>query len=99
MSKTKIGIGTASLLFDFLGLVWCISYKSFCIGDIMLNSFGLRAWSNGNNGSHLTIIYSLIFFIPALVLGIKYREHFGAKAGKTLSLCVIPIGMALFFTL
>jgi len=94
----KIGIGTVSLLLDFFGLAWCVRYKNaFCLGDTVLNHIGLKAWSNGNSGSHLAIIYSLIFFIPALVLSIKYKEHFGTKAGKTTSLCIIPIGIALFF--
>ena len=97
MFKKKIGIGTASLLLDFIGLAWCVSYNGFCIGDAVLNSIGLKAWSNGNSGNHLTIIYSLIFFVPALVLSLKFKEHFGTKAGKIVSLCVIPIAIALFF--
>jgi len=97
MFKKKFGIGTASLLFSFFGFVWCISYNGFCLGDTLLNYIGLKAWSNGNRGNHLAIIYSLIFFIPALVLSIKYKEHFGTKAGKIVSLCIIPIGIALFF--
>ena len=82
MFRKKIGIGTASLLLDLFGLAWCVSYNAFCLGDTILNHIGLKAWSNGKSGSHLAIIYSLIFFVPALVLSIKYEEHFGTKAGK-----------------
>ena len=64
MLRKKIGIGTASLLLDLFGLAWCVSYNTFCLGDTILNRIGLIAWSNGNGGSHLAIIYSLIFLFP-----------------------------------
>ncbi|WP_144027547.1 hypothetical protein [Paenibacillus selenitireducens] len=41
---------------------------------------------------------SLIFYIPALILGYKFKNDFGAKLGKTLSLImIIFLLITLFF--
>ena len=60
-----------------------------CYGDIILKYIGLNPWSNGNNGTHYTIFYSLIFFIPSLILGLKFKNDFGATIGKIISLIMI----------
>jgi uncharacterized membrane protein YhaH (DUF805 family) len=95
----KIGLGSLSLLLSILGILFLMSFgKEYCFGDSMLNLLGLKAWSNGAYGFHITIFYSLIFFIPALALGHKFNTDLGAVAGKKISLiaCII---IALLFLL
>jgi len=89
MLKRKLGLGTLSLLLSIIGVVWAFTFRGgICIGDNVLNYLGLKAWSNGNTGIHFTIHYSLIFFIPAFFMAVKYNDDFGAKVGKTVSMAV-----------
>ncbi len=94
----KIGLGSISLLFLIFGILFSFSWKnSEALGDTILRFLGLNPWSNGDTGTHYTIIYSLIFFMPALILGHKYKSNFGAKLGRNLSLIVIIPGLLLVF--
>jgi hypothetical protein len=82
--KKKIGVGTLSFVLFITGLIWVITLKdSVCLGDIVLNSIGLKAWSNGRSGTHYAVFYSLIFFIPSFVIGLKFSNDTLAKFGKT----------------
>lgn len=84
--KKKLGPGSLSLLFTLMALVWCWSFpKGFCLGDSILNMLGIPAWSGGASGFHYTLWYSLIFLIPAAVLGIKFSQDRFAPAGKWIS--------------
>ena len=91
MIKRKIGIGTISLPLALFGLVWSLEIRGFCLGDIVLNFIGLRAWTNVDSGIHLTVFYSLLFFIPALIVGYKYKESFGSKVGRVMSFIFIGL--------
>lgn len=85
--KKKIGLGSISLLLSFLGILFSFSFgNKRCFGDVILEFLGLRAWSNGNSGLHYTIFYSLIFFIPSIILGFKFKNNIGATLGKIISL-------------
>jgi len=97
MIKRNIGIGTISLPLALIGLVWSFEIHGFCLGDIVLNSVGLRAWTNVDTGLHLTVFYSLIFFIPALLVSYRYKENFGSKTGRIVS--IIFIGLLLIISL
>ncbi|MDU4934790.1 MAG: hypothetical protein E6X43_05620, partial [Peptostreptococcaceae bacterium] len=68
--------------------------------DNILTYLGLKAWSNGNNGIHYTIFYSLLFFVPSLIIGYKFKDDFGSKIGKILSTIIVTmiIIVLLFFT-
>lgn len=86
----KIGLGSISLLLFIFGILFSISFgnrESF--GDNIFRFLGLNPWSNGDTGLHYTIFYSLIFYIPALILGYKFKNDLGAKLGKSLSLITI----------
>ncbi|TCZ69616.1 hypothetical protein E0485_23690 [Paenibacillus albiflavus] len=96
----KIGLGSISLLLFIFGILFSISFgnrESF--GDNILRFLGLNPWSNGDTGLHYTIFYSLVFYIPALILGYKFKNDLGAKLGKTLSLItnILLSTMILFF--
>ena len=93
--KRKIGIGTISLPLALLGLVWSLEIRGFCLGDIALSSIGLRAWTNIDTGIHLTVFYSLLFFIPAIIVGYKYKESFGSKVGRVVSLVFVGLLLVL----
>lgn len=81
MQKNKeLRIGSISLILCILGILFSISYKSFCIGDYILNGVGLSSWSNSGTGIHYTIFYSLAFFIPSFVIGLKYKNNYGSRA-------------------
>lgn len=91
MKKKKIGIGTLSLLLFVVGCLFSFTFYNLTIGDNILTYIGLKAWSNGNSGTHYTIFYSLLFFIPSLILGYKFKEDFGSKVGKILSTIMVTI--------
>ncbi|WHY84651.1 hypothetical protein QNH39_18615 [Neobacillus novalis] len=94
----KIGMGSISLLLLMFGILFSFSWKNTeALGDTILRFLGLNPWSNGEMGTHYTIIYSLIFFIPALILGHKYKSNLGAKLGRNLSLIMIIPGLLLVF--
>jgi len=91
VKKKKIGIGTLSLLLFVVGCLFSFTFYNLTIGDNILTYIGLKAWSNGNSGTHYTIFYSLLFFIPSLILGYKFKEDFGSKVGKILSTIMVTI--------
>ncbi|WP_270304834.1 hypothetical protein [Terrisporobacter petrolearius] len=91
MKKKKIGIGSLSLLLFVVGCLFSFTFYNLTIGDNILTYIGLKAWSNGNSGTHYTIFYSLLFFIPSLILGYKFNEDFGSKVGKILSTIMVTI--------
>lgn len=85
----KIGIGSVSLLLFILGLLFSISFGEYNFGDRILKSIGLSPWSNGDTGLHYTVFYSLIFYVGAFIVGLKFKNDRGAKTGRFLSLTVI----------
>lgn len=86
----KIGLGSISLLLFICGVVLSISFGNReAYGDNILRFLGLNPWSNDSTGLHYTIFYSLIFYIPAFILGYKFNNDLGAKLGKILSLTLI----------
>lgn len=91
MKKKKIGIGSLSLLLFVVGCLFSFTFDNLHIGDNILTYIGLKAWSNGNSGTHYTIFYSLLFFIPSLILGYKFKEDLGSKVGKILSTIMVTI--------
>ena len=94
----EIGLGSISLLLLMFGILFSFSWRNTeAFGDTISRFLGLSPWSNGDTATHYTIIYSLIFFIPALILGHKYKSNFGAKWGRNMSLIMIIPGLILVF--
>jgi len=85
MQKRNIGLGSLSLFITVIGILWDFTLFGVCIGDNILNHLGLKAWSNYNKGIHYTFYSSIIFFIPAFLLGVKYKNNFGATVGRIIS--------------
>ncbi|MGE7183882.1 hypothetical protein ACQKKK_07680 [Peribacillus sp. NPDC006672] len=85
--KTKdIGVGSLSFVLCIIGILFTFRFANkFCIGDSILNNIGLSAWSNGDTGIHLTMFYSVIFFIPSFIIGHIHPDNRGAKTGEIIS--------------
>lgn len=98
-SNKKVGFGILSLVLFIIGITFPISFRNnLTIGDSILQTIGLKPWSNGNTGIHYTVYYSLVFFIPSIILGYKHRSSVLAKIGFILSfLCVIALVIAVLF--
>lgn len=77
--KGNIGIGTSSVLLFAMAVIWL----DRC--DDILLFLGIPSWTNGNMGEHIGSCYSLLFFIPACVVAVKYRNDLGAKLVMKLS--------------
>ncbi|WP_291648346.1 DUF1835 domain-containing protein [Clostridium sp.] len=86
-----------SLILSILGILFTFSFSNkVCYGDIILKYIGLNPWSNGNSGTHYTVLYSLIFFIPSFILGYKFKNDYGVKAGRIISFIMITLIIIVF---
>ncbi|MBA4687748.1 MAG: hypothetical protein H2184_11390 [Candidatus Galacturonibacter soehngenii] len=95
--KKKLGKGSMSFVLFVLAVIWSVNIKrQFCLGDSILNTLGLPAWSNGNSGSHYTIIYSLLFLIPSIIVGYKFPNDLFAKTAKVASMILALISILCF---
>ena len=90
-TNKKLAFGFVTLLLAGIGILFAFTFGDVNFGDIILNNIGLRPWSKGNSGTHYTIYYSLIFFIPSVILGYKYKDNFGAKIGMGISIVMIAL--------
>ncbi|WP_434511927.1 hypothetical protein [Desulfitobacterium sp. AusDCA] len=94
--KKKLGLGTISLLLSIIGILFAFSFgDNRCYGDIILEFVGIKAWSNSSSGIHYTIFYSLIFFVPSVIIGYKFKNDLGATVGRYVSLIMIVLNLLL----
>lgn len=98
--QRNIGKGTVALVLVVAGVLLSTSLYGFCLGDYLLQKFGLPAWMDEDNphgakGLHLTPYYFLPFYFLAFYLGRKFNTDFGARLGKILALIIIAL-MILF---
>ncbi|PID04497.1 MULTISPECIES: hypothetical protein [unclassified Sporosarcina] len=95
----EIGWGSLSLLLFILGLLFFVSFGTYdALGDYILRLMRVKPWSNVNTGMHYTVFYSLAFYIPALIIGYKFKSDWGAKVGRILStILVVSILVTLLF--
>lgn len=83
----KIGVGSLALLLAILGLVLSFPIgNQDVLGDQLLKTIGLKACSNGNDGIHYTMFYSLAILVGAMILGYLFKHDFGAKTGRRIAL-------------
>jgi hypothetical protein len=52
-----------SLAIFIFAIAFSFTINDFTLGDQILNFFHIPCWSNGNTGTHYTIIYSVVFII------------------------------------
>lgn len=87
--KKDIGIGTLSLFLFIIGFVLVFQYAYFTIGEDVLAFFNFKHYSSLELLNPNSVYISLIFTIPSIALGYKFKNHFGAKAGRALSLSLV----------
>ncbi|WP_242841851.1 hypothetical protein [Clostridium beijerinckii] len=72
----KVLLGMSSLMLFTLGALFGVSFNGkSSYGDRILNFIGLGPWSNIDTGLHYTAIISLMFLIPAVVLGYMFLKE------------------------
>lgn len=88
MIPKKIGKGTFSLLLALLAIIWGIQWDSGIsvrgLGIYVLSFLGLGELIFSN--TFPLYLASYIFIIPAIIMGRKYKENWGAKAGYNISI-------------
>lgn len=91
--KKKIGIGSVSFVLSIVAFVWAYEIMGFCLGDSVLATLNVPAWSNSANasGTHYTVFYAFLFLIPSIVLSVKYKHDCLAQVGKWLSIILSSI--------
>jgi membrane-associated HD superfamily phosphohydrolase len=91
LADKKIGLGSLSLLLCIMGILFGFQFGTnrVCYGDKVLAFLGLPAWSNGSDGVHYGLFYSLAFFIPSIILGFKYHEHWGTMLSRIIGVIVL----------
>ncbi|MBS4203526.1 hypothetical protein [Lederbergia citrea] len=97
-TRKKMGLGSSSLLLIIVGVLFSSTFKKHgSVGDNILRFIGVNPWSNGDEGIHYTVYYAAVFYILAFIVGYKFKNDWGAKTGKILS--IIMIALVLFSTL
>lgn len=82
ITKRKFGIGSFSPIISAIGMMWRFTYISSSkpIGAVILNYFGIYGKTN---------IVSLGLLIISVIVGLKYKNHMGAKFGYKLSIAFL----------
>lgn len=78
INTKKCGIGTSSLIISIFSVIFSFSYfgeKS--IGENILDAIGIK---------FPVMVISTVLFVIAIFIGHKYRENYGAKLGKNISI-------------
>lgn len=93
MENKKLGLGSISLLLAIIAIVWAFEINGFCVGDSVLATIGIPTWSNSASASgiHYTVFYSLLFLLPAFIIGLKKKEDLFANVGKWISGALIAV--------
>lgn len=92
--KKKLGLGSLSLLLFLIALILVIQYIYFSIGDDLMALLGKAAYPVLGFISPEFIYISFIFSIPSIFLGYRFKSHFGAKSGRSLSISLILVILA-----
>lgn len=53
----------------------CHTPNAYTLGDVILDSLKIPSWSNGNTGTHYTIIYTVIFIIISYIILPKNKKQ------------------------
>lgn len=86
-NRKSIGIGSLSFIIFIIAIIFSFNTKNrSAIGDQIFMSLGLKAWSNGTNGFHYTILGTIILLMVAWLIGNRYKNHLGAVLARKLSM-------------
>lgn len=102
--KKKLGIGTLALVLAMVAMVWGFQWNEGAnvhgVGIFVLRAIGLGQLVNWSLNVPYLITY--LFTIPAIVIGRRHREHFGAKTGWVIAaiyagICLLAFPWFLLF--
>lgn len=70
MTIKKVVLRGIAVLLMIGSVVFGMTWKKngYCLGDELLNSLGLKAWSGGTQGTHYTALYALGLLLAAIVM-------------------------------
>lgn len=60
------------ILMSFFFFMMCESKYSDALGDYLLNFIGIAAWTRGNSGTHMTVLYFGVLFLASLSIVRRY---------------------------
>lgn len=91
MNKRK-ALGILSLFLAIFSMIFAIEPKGGkALGDIIFDSLGLKAWSNGTSGLHNVVIFALILLFISYI-GVKiFLKEFYPNLLKRLPLILLAI--------
>ena len=87
INTMKWGIGTSALIISIFSIMFSFSsLGEKSIGENILKTIGVR---------FPVMVISTVLFVIAIFIGHKYREDYGAKFGKNISVSFIILIMIL----
>ena len=87
INTKKWGIGTSSLIISIFSVMFSFSsLGEKSIGENILDAIGIK---------FPVMVISTVLFVIAIFIGQKYREDYGAKFGRNISLFFIILMMTL----
>ncbi len=87
INTKKWGIGTSSLIISIFSVMFAFSsLGEKSIGENILDTIGIK---------FPVMVISTVLFVIAIVIGHKYRENYGAKLGKNISIFFIILMITL----
>lgn len=63
-----IGRYIISIIIFIFAIAFSFTINNFTLGDEILNFFKIPSWSNGDTGTHYTIIYTVVFSIISYLI-------------------------------
>ena len=100
ITSKKWGLGSLALVLSIIAIIWSFNMPwldDFCLGDIVLDYMGIPIWSNGTSGTHYTVFYSFVFFVPAFAFGMWKKNDLFAKVGRRIAGFFIATMSIIFF--
>lgn len=96
----KIGWGSLSIILLIFAILFSIQLgRTFCLGDILLESVGLKGWLIFENSTlNIKVFISEFLLIAGFIIGMVFKNDRFAKAGRMLCLAfAILLGISLAY--
>ena len=85
INKKQLIVVCISVFLMIVFLIMGITWNGQCIGDSVFLWLGVKAWSNGTQGIHYTVVCSLVAELACVLLltsAIKNNKRFWLYTGK-----------------
>jgi hypothetical protein len=96
----KFSWGSLSIILFIFSILFTVELgRTFCLGDILLESAGLKGWLKlGNSTLNIKIFISEFILISGYIFGRVFKNDLFAKTGRMLCLILALItGLSLVF--